>query len=115
MRNVRHRIHANSASFFVLAALIIVPTRELALQISQICTDLSKHLKLKVMVTTGGTGLKDDIIRVYQKGKLFSFFYAFIRCMHTCKAVQRRSFLKATLMTYLGHLWIQLHLDMKTK
>jgi len=51
----------------VIQALIIVPTRELALQTSQICTDLSKHLKLKVMVTTGGTGLKDDIIRVYQK------------------------------------------------
>lgn len=50
-----------------IQALVIVPTRELALQISQICTDLAKHLKLKVMVTTGGTGLKDDIIRVYQK------------------------------------------------
>jgi ATP-dependent RNA helicase DDX6/DHH1 len=50
-----------------IQALIIVPTRELALQISQICTDIAKHLKLKVMVTTGGTGLKDDIIRVYQK------------------------------------------------
>jgi len=50
-----------------IQALIIVPTRELALQTSQICTELSKHLKLKVMVTTGGTGLKDDIIRVYQK------------------------------------------------
>lgn len=24
-------------------------------------------MKIKVMVTTGGTGLKDDIIRVYQK------------------------------------------------
>jgi ATP-dependent RNA helicase DDX6/DHH1 len=50
-----------------IQALVIVPTRELALQISQICTDIAKHLKLKVMVTTGGTGLKDDIIRVYQK------------------------------------------------
>jgi len=50
-----------------IQALVIVPTRELALQVSQICTDLSKHLGLKVMVTTGGTGLKDDIIRVYQK------------------------------------------------
>jgi len=50
-----------------IQGLIIVPTRELALQVSQICTDLSKHLGIKVMVTTGGTGLKDDIIRVYQK------------------------------------------------
>src|SRR5262249_25577957 len=44
-------------------AIIIVPTRELALQTSQICVELSKHLKLKVMVTTGGTDLRDDIMR----------------------------------------------------
>jgi ATP-dependent RNA helicase DDX6/DHH1 len=45
----------------------VVPTRELALQVSQICTEIAKHINVKVMVTTGGTGLKDDIIRVYQK------------------------------------------------
>lgn len=32
----------------VIQALIIVPTRELALQTSQVCIELSKHLKLKV-------------------------------------------------------------------
>lgn len=47
-----------------IQALIIVPTRELALQTSQICIELSKHLKLKVMVTTGGTDLRDDIMRL---------------------------------------------------
>lgn len=31
-----------------IQALIVVPTRELALQTSQICIELSKHLKLKV-------------------------------------------------------------------
>lgn len=31
-----------------IQALIVVPTRELALQTSQICVELSKHLKLKV-------------------------------------------------------------------
>jgi ATP-dependent RNA helicase DDX6/DHH1 len=46
-------------------ALIIVPTRELALQTSQICIELSKHIGCKVMVTTGGTNLKDDILRLY--------------------------------------------------
>lgn len=46
-------------------ALVIVPTRELALQTSQICIELSKHLGIKVMVTTGGTNLKDDIMRLY--------------------------------------------------
>jgi len=47
-----------------IQALILVPTRELALQTSQICVELSKHLKLKVMVTTGGTDLRDDILRL---------------------------------------------------
>ncbi|VDM19823.1 unnamed protein product [Wuchereria bancrofti] len=45
-------------------SLIIVPTRELAFQTSNICVDLSKHLNLKVMVTTGGTELRNDIMRL---------------------------------------------------
>lgn len=45
-------------------ALILVPTRELALQTSQVCKTLGKYLGINVMVTTGGTGLKDDIIRL---------------------------------------------------
>jgi ATP-dependent RNA helicase DDX6/DHH1 len=45
-------------------ALILVPTRELALQTSQVCKMLGKHLGVNVMVSTGGTGLKDDIIRL---------------------------------------------------
>ncbi len=45
-------------------ALILVPTRELALQTSHVCRTLGKHLGINVMVTTGGTGLKDDIIRL---------------------------------------------------
>ena len=44
-------------------ALILVPTRELALQTSQVCKELSKHMGVQVMVTTGGTSLKDDIMR----------------------------------------------------
>lgn len=50
-----------------IQALIMVPTRELALQTSQICIELAKHLNVKVMVTTGGTNLRDDIMRIYQK------------------------------------------------
>jgi len=49
-----------------IQALIIVPTRELALQTGQICIDLGKHIKPRIMVTTGGTDLKDDIMRIYQ-------------------------------------------------
>jgi len=47
-------------------ALIIVPTRELALQTSQILIEVSKHLHIKVMVTTGGTYLRDDIMRIME-------------------------------------------------
>ncbi|KAK9508002.1 hypothetical protein O3M35_007755 [Rhynocoris fuscipes] len=49
-----------------IQALIIVPTRELALQTSQICIELAKHTQIKVMVTTGGTNLRDDIMRFFQ-------------------------------------------------
>ncbi|ENN78803.1 ATP-dependent RNA helicase me31b isoform X2 [Dendroctonus ponderosae] len=50
-----------------IQALVIVPTRELALQTSQICIELAKHLLIRIMVTTGGTNLRDDIMRIYQK------------------------------------------------
>ena len=46
----------------------MVPTRELALQTSQICIELAKHTKIKVMVTTGGTSLRDDIMRLDEAG-----------------------------------------------
>ncbi|KAI9150933.1 DExD/H-box ATP-dependent RNA helicase dhh1 [Blastocladiella emersonii ATCC 22665] len=47
-----------------IQALLLVPTRELALQTSQVCKTLGKHLGIQVMVTTGGTVLKDDIMRL---------------------------------------------------
>ena len=49
------------------AALILVPTRELALQTSQVCKELGKHMNIEVMVSTGGTSLKEDIMRLYSK------------------------------------------------
>ncbi|KAF3912808.1 hypothetical protein AA313_de0201266 [Arthrobotrys entomopaga] len=55
------RINAKSPK---TQALILVPTRELALQTSQVCKTLGKHLGINVMVTTGGTGLRDDIVRL---------------------------------------------------
>ena len=48
-----------------IQALILVPTRELALQTSNVCKNLGRHLPLQIMVTTGGTSLKDDIMRLY--------------------------------------------------
>lgn len=47
-----------------IQALLLVPTRELALQTSQVCKNLGKHTGVNVMVTTGGTTLKDDIMRL---------------------------------------------------
>ena len=48
-----------------IQALLLVPTRELALQTSQVCKTLGSHIRdLQVMVTTGGTTLRDDILRL---------------------------------------------------
>ena len=60
--------------------MVLVPTRELALQTAQVCKQLGKHLDLQVMVTTGGTTLKDDIMRLYNPGPnlfCFHFYYYF--------------------------------------
>lgn len=49
----------------------MVPTRELALQVSQICIQISKHLGgVKAMATTGGTNLRDDIMRLDETGNV---------------------------------------------
>mmetsp|Transcript_10373 Transcript_10373/g.15407 ORF Transcript_10373/g.15407 Transcript_10373/m.15407 type:complete len:412 (-) Transcript_10373:451-1686(-) len=45
--------------------LILIPTRELALQTSAIVKEIGKHMGVQCMVTTGGTALKDDIMRLY--------------------------------------------------
>lgn len=49
--------------------MVLVPTRELALQTSQVCKGLGKHMNVQVMATTGGTTLKDDIMRLQQTGE----------------------------------------------
>eukprot|EP00331_Platyophrya_macrostoma_P035767 CAMPEP_0176442352 /NCGR_PEP_ID=MMETSP0127-20121128/21754_1 /TAXON_ID=938130 /ORGANISM="Platyophrya macrostoma, Strain WH" /LENGTH=422 /DNA_ID=CAMNT_0017827329 /DNA_START=163 /DNA_END=1434 /DNA_ORIENTATION=+ len=48
----------------VIQALILVPTRELALQVSAVVKELGKHLKAESMVSTGGTSLREDILRL---------------------------------------------------
>ena len=46
-------------------ALILVPTRELALQTSSVLKKLGQHIPhLSVIVSTGGTDLKEDIVRL---------------------------------------------------
>lgn len=47
-----------------IQALIMVPTRELALQTSQVIRTLGRHCGVSCMVTTGGTNLRDDILRL---------------------------------------------------
>ncbi|KAM7539604.1 hypothetical protein Aperf_G00000044886 [Anoplocephala perfoliata] len=53
-------------SFNEIQACILVPTRELALQTSQICIELTKYMDVKTMLIIGGTYLKDDLIRLSQ-------------------------------------------------
>jgi len=48
-----------------IQVLVLIPTRELALQTSAIVKEMGKHMGLHCMVTTGGTSLKDDIMRLY--------------------------------------------------
>lgn len=48
-----------------IQSLILVPTRELALQTSHIIKEIGKYMDIQVMVTTGGTSLQDDIMRLY--------------------------------------------------
>mmetsp|Transcript_13945 Transcript_13945/g.12654 ORF Transcript_13945/g.12654 Transcript_13945/m.12654 type:complete len:412 (-) Transcript_13945:180-1415(-) len=48
-----------------IQSILLVPTRELALQTSAIVKEIGKHLDVQVMVTTGGTNLRDDILRLY--------------------------------------------------
>jgi ATP-dependent RNA helicase DDX6/DHH1 len=48
-----------------IQALVLVPTRELAMQTSLVIKELGKHKKIESMVSTGGTSVKEDIYRLY--------------------------------------------------
>lgn len=48
-----------------IQGLVLVPTRELAMQTSSVIKELGKHMNIQCMVTTGGTSLRDDIMRLY--------------------------------------------------
>jgi len=50
-----------------IQALVLVPTRELALQTASVLKELGKHITgLEVVSITGGTSLRDDIMRLMQ-------------------------------------------------
>ena len=75
--------------------MVLVPTRELALQTSQVCKELGKHLGVEVMVTTGGTSLRDDIMRLHQTvhivvatpGRILDLASKGVAKMNTCKVL----------------------------
>ncbi len=77
------------------AAMVLVPTRELALQTSQVCKELGKHLGVEVMVTTGGTSLRDDIMRLHQTvhivvatpGRILDLASKGVAKLNTCKVL----------------------------
>jgi superfamily II DNA/RNA helicase len=77
------------------AALLLVPTRELALQTAQVCKEIGKYLKVEIMVTTGGTSLKDDIMRLYQTthivvatpGRILDLAQKQVAKLHNCKVL----------------------------
>ena len=78
-----------------IQAMILVPTRELALQTSQVCKDLGKHLGFEVMTSTGGSSLKDDILRLYNTvhvligtpGRLLDLAQKNVANMSECKMI----------------------------
>jgi DEAD/DEAH box helicase len=61
----RVAVREYEVSHAFILVLVLVPTRELALQTSQVCKELGRHMNVQVMVSTGGTSLKDDIVRLY--------------------------------------------------
>lgn len=44
-----------------------MPTRELALQVSSVVKDIGKYLNVNVMVATGGTYFREDVLRLQSK------------------------------------------------
>lgn len=51
-------------------ALILVPTRELAIQTRDIAKDLALFTKVKIQMITGGTRVQDDILQLRSPGHL---------------------------------------------
>lgn len=47
-----------------IQSLILVPTRELAMQVSSSIKELGKYLKVECMIATGGSSFKEDFFRL---------------------------------------------------
>ena len=59
-------IHKIDTAKNEIQALVLVPTRELALQTSFTIKELGKHKKIECMMSTGGTSVKEDFYRLNQ-------------------------------------------------
>ena len=78
-----------------IQALIMVPTRELALQTSSIVKEISKHMKVETVVSTGGTSLRDDIMRLMSDvhvlvgtpGRVLDLAEKDVAKLHDCKVM----------------------------
>lgn len=72
---------------------MLVPTRELALQTAQVAKELGKYLNVDVVVTTGGTLLKDDVMRFHSSvhivvatpGRIFDLADKRVANLSNCK------------------------------
>ena len=53
-----------NCTYNYVQAVILVPTRELALQVSSEIRELGKYLNFQCIICTGGTNIKDDIYRL---------------------------------------------------
>lgn len=51
----------SSRALFLFTAVIMTPTRELALQITKECKKFSKPLGLRVVCVYGGTGISEQV------------------------------------------------------
>ncbi|CAK9303597.1 unnamed protein product [Gordionus sp. m RMFG-2023] len=93
LEKIVQQSNQNDNSDIYIQAIVIVPTRELALQTSHIMRQLAKHMKIQIMVTTGGTDLKQDIMRIYQKahiiiatpGRIFDLIHRDIADVSKCR------------------------------
>lgn len=75
-----------------IQALILVPTRELALQIASVIKEITRFMHIKCMTSTGGTNLRNDIMRlkkivhivVATPGRILDLSYKKIAKFHKC-------------------------------
>ena len=47
-----------------IQVLVLVPTRELTLQISQVCKSIAKYLNIQIMASFGGIKFEEDVLRL---------------------------------------------------